>query len=367
MNPAAVRHSSTSWRGQRGFSLVELMVASVVGLLVIAGVTALTLNTNRTNAELARVSRQMDNGRFAMHLLGEEIRHAGYFGSLHELGDPPSTLPDPCSVTQVDLENGVSLPVQAHTSAGDLSCLSAGDHVAGTDILVLRRTASEPTLGLDDLIGCPSSDTQYDDYFQAGHAYIQAQPRRFIAMVAGGSGLVGTGKYELIQRDFERNRTDCPSPIYVYRTHIYYLAPSTVASSPCPDSMTGDARAIPTLMRLRRDLTGNWCSESLVEGVQDIQYDFGIDRSGNGVPNADGSLAAYVPSPADTAAWSNVMAVQVNLLARTEDVSPGHADEKVYRMSMDGTVTAGPFDDAFRRRVFSGLVRLVNPAGRREG
>ncbi|MCG8316130.1 MAG: PilW family protein [Pseudomonadales bacterium] len=62
----------------RGLSLVELMVAMVLGLLITAGVTQLFL-TNRLTSNLQQgLASVQEQGRFAVDFLSRELMSAGY-------------------------------------------------------------------------------------------------------------------------------------------------------------------------------------------------------------------------------------------------------------------------------------------------
>lgn len=76
----STRHDQQAERGQRGFSLIELMVALTLGLLLTAGLVQLfsaSKVTFNTNDALARVQ---ENGRFALENLKRELREAGTLG-----------------------------------------------------------------------------------------------------------------------------------------------------------------------------------------------------------------------------------------------------------------------------------------------
>lgn len=64
---------------QAGFSLIELMVASAVGLMIMAAILTLYLNVTRANDEMAKTNMMVENGRFAMQLLQDDIAHAGFW------------------------------------------------------------------------------------------------------------------------------------------------------------------------------------------------------------------------------------------------------------------------------------------------
>ena len=84
---------------QSGFSLIELMVALTIGLLLLVGLTVLFANTNYTNRELQKVSQQIENGRYAIDTITQDLRLAGFYGhidSLASIAPPATTPPDPC-------------------------------------------------------------------------------------------------------------------------------------------------------------------------------------------------------------------------------------------------------------------------------
>jgi type IV pilus assembly protein PilW len=86
---------------------------------------------------------------------------------------------------------------------------------------------------------------------------------------------------------------------------------------------------------------------------------------GDGVPDRWVGAAGVTCTSADDCDAANVVAVRVHVLARGESLTPGYTDTKTYRL---GSIAAalGPFNDGFKRHVFSTTIRLVNPAGRRD-
>ncbi len=64
----------------RGFSLVELMVALVIGLVISIGVVQIFGATRATYQLDESLARAQENGRFALEFLTQDIRHAGYAG-----------------------------------------------------------------------------------------------------------------------------------------------------------------------------------------------------------------------------------------------------------------------------------------------
>lgn len=63
---------------QRGFSLIELMVALVVGLIVAGALLAFTVSSVRANAEYVRAARLTQELRTIGQFVDSELRRAGY-------------------------------------------------------------------------------------------------------------------------------------------------------------------------------------------------------------------------------------------------------------------------------------------------
>ena len=61
---------------QRGFTLIELMVAMVLGLLVAAGIVTVFASTSSSNKAQNQVARLQEEGRFAMGRISTDLRMA---------------------------------------------------------------------------------------------------------------------------------------------------------------------------------------------------------------------------------------------------------------------------------------------------
>lgn len=74
------RHIAARVSASQGFSLVELMVAMVLGLLIVGGVLSIFITTSRSYATNQAVSEVQGNARVAFELLTQNIRQAGLTG-----------------------------------------------------------------------------------------------------------------------------------------------------------------------------------------------------------------------------------------------------------------------------------------------
>jgi len=67
---------------QSGVTLIELMIAMLIGLFVIGGMISLFSTTQQTYRQQEGLWRVQENGRFAIDIFTRDIREAGYFGCL---------------------------------------------------------------------------------------------------------------------------------------------------------------------------------------------------------------------------------------------------------------------------------------------
>ena len=64
-----------------------------------------------------------------------------------------------------------------------------------------------------------------------------------------------------------------------------------------------------------------------------------------------------------------MVTANIFVLARTSEASPRYTDTKIYDLGTDAAgvpVRVGPFNDNFRRHVYSAAVRVMNASGRRD-
>jgi len=219
------------------------------------------------------------------------------------------------------------------------STIAAGDTVTGTVIPNLTLTA--------------------------GTIYMQssADPTA-LPIIAPGTGTKAGDEALFTLTSWSPTPPGALAPIRRYHVHIYFVAPCSVPAgggSVCTGSADDNGSPIPTLKRL--ELTGNtWSLVPLVEGIENLQIDYGIDTDKDGVPDA-----TYVTAPA-LADWPNVVAVRINVLSRQIEPTNGYVDSKTYDMGVAAPAYTPPAPPAlqYKRHVYNSVIRIVNPASRRE-
>ncbi|MCG3170031.1 MAG: hypothetical protein CALGDGBN_01563 [Pseudomonadales bacterium] len=385
MNPQAPK-----FMRMRGFSLVELMIAMTLGLLIMAALTTLFVDTSRTNREMAKTNSQIENARFAVQILQEDLAHAGYWGGfvpefddLTLSGAPtdvPAAIPAPCAAyaswDTAYYRSLIAIPVQFYNAAPG-GCTVVANKLAQTDVIVVRHADT-----------CATTDANCTPDV-AGRLYFQ--PSRCVYEIEDGTHYVfGTTGFDLHARLCVDGSpvTGPAAPKFRYISNIYYIRDYAVTA--------GDG--IPTLVRSSFDTVGgtpaHQAAVPLVEGIQGLRIEIGVDHisdSGNNIITAGDASDRYTAaikwadaderdSPTNRGdgvpdsflhcaggcsvdQLANVSAARIYILARSNEETPGYNDDKTYKL---GALTLGPFNDGFKRHVFTTTIRFINVTSRRE-
>jgi type IV pilus assembly protein PilW len=346
MNREAIsfREQILSVRGA-GFSLVELMVSMTIGLFLLATLLVVFANASTARGELERSSRQIENGRYAVEVLSDDLRIAGYFGEI-SVGAlaAPALIPDPCSTTPADWAAAMPVHVQGYdVGFGAPPCIPA-DIKPNTDVLVVRRAKT----CIAGVAGCAPAT--------AGKPYVQS------TLCSNEMPPYAVGTFGATAFTLKRKDCTTAAALREFIVNVYFIS-------------TNNRRGqnIPTLMRM--ELTGSAMIQvPLVEGIEEFNVEYGIDNDGDGQPDAyTGDPANYTYAGCTTCTavnnWTNVVTAQLHVLAQSPEASPGYVDTKTYLLGLDAAgnpISVGPKNDAFRRHVYTSMVRIVNPAGRRD-
>lgn len=141
----------TALRGAHGFTLVEVMISMTISLLILAALVGMFVNTSRNNNEMQKTNGLIENGRFAVQLLQNDLAHAGYWGgyipqfddlsSTAVPADVPAVVPDVCAAynTWNQPYKSALLGISVQASEALPACLSALAKRADTDVLVVRH------------------------------------------------------------------------------------------------------------------------------------------------------------------------------------------------------------------------------------
>jgi len=348
-------------------SLIELMVAIVIGGILLAGLASVFFNSSRAQRELEKTGALIENGRYATTLLFENLRHAGFYGDFFSIDTAPAALPDPCVTNNIaTLTAAMAQPIQGYnapdtTTRPDISATSCGglltnDNLSpGSDILVIRRADTGTLSGV----------------MTTGNIYLQANSLDMNMYTGAGavppvcnSGVPGTCRFP----NTPGNTTNADTR--QYHVQVYFVSPCTIGSGANGICVNSDPRQ-PTLKQLSLSASGGspaMVITPLVEGIEYFKVEYGIDDTPADINITTGQPGDGVPDRYETELasiddWGNVVSVRVHLLARSPRSTDDYTDTKQYTLA--GTAF-GPFGDNFKRHVYSTEARPVNMAGRRE-
>lgn len=410
----STRPTTNPRRRSLGFTLVELMVAVALGMLIMVALIAVYLNVSRTNSEMYKTNGLIENGRFAIDFLNEDLAHAGYWGGYVPQYDnfalrvAPPDVPDaaslalgPCapyvSWTAAYRNMLIGVPVEVFGDGTPTGCDTITlikDRKAGTDVLVVRHADT-----------CSPGDTNCEAldatkvYFQNSRCANETDAGLFYVLSRT------QGDFVLKQRGCTGTppaaTTGTVAPIRKFVSNIYYVRTWAVTA--------GDG--IPTLVRASFGPNGGTPAheapaQALIEGIEGFRVELGIDNQsrcgvavnygvaitsgagGNLVDPAtctynavtatantlprlrgDGVPESYVRCPATGCTVDqlrDVVAVKLFILSRSRDASANHSDTKTYTMGSAATFTPSSSEAGFKRHLFQTTVRLTNISARRE-
>jgi len=337
----------------RGLSLIELMVAMVIGLILLGGVISMFITNKRIYTEQDEMGRLQENARFAMQMLIEDIRMAGYAGCADEVDEVENRVNGMTDDDELlSFQNAVEGVDEADPASPSNSPWEASDSedqvvnmVAGTDAISVRYldptgiqisspmpnvSAELKVTPVGDLLSdgdiiavsdCESADIIQLTNVQTGSNHLQHN--------AGGGTTPGNAT-QALQKKYN---TDAEVLRFVARR--YFIG-------------TG-AGGGPSLFRLENQ---DAAAQELIEGVENMEILYGEDTVGN-----DFIAETYVDA-ANVTNWDNVVSVRLWLLFRTVDETFSNPiDTRTYNMA---GVNFDPADDHRRRRVVTNTIQIRN-------
>src|ERR1700733_7522219 len=110
------RFSVRAASGQSGFTIVEIMVALLIGLFLLGGLMTLVQDNRRTFASQNQLSQLQDAERVAMTMITDVIQTAGYF-------------PDPTTNTVTSSLPAVGTLIAGQYMTGTFNAAAPGDTI----------------------------------------------------------------------------------------------------------------------------------------------------------------------------------------------------------------------------------------------
>ncbi len=298
--------------GQTGLSMIEIMIAMVLGAFLLGGVLQIFSSSKQTYRVQEGMSRLQENGRFAMDFITKDIRNADFWGCLKNgLTDINKNLNGADAFPQ-----GVNGSNDAGLNASDTlimrSAIDSGVTVQPPFDKTITTFSANNGLTHGDILLV--SDCNTGDIFQVD-----------TSAVSGSSPPTPGNSATSLSKVYAGNAS-----IYRVGTIIY--------------SIQNGASGQPALFR---QINNNAATE-LVEGIENLQIRYGEDTDADGTPD-------YYVTANNVVDMDQVVSIRVTLLART--IADNLAGQPV-AYTYNG-VTTTPADRRLRR-VFTSTIAVRN-------
>ncbi len=338
-------HKSLKYRSSiKGFSMVELMVALVIGLILLAGVSSIMVSTKRSYNTQDSLGRLQENARIAMMIMTRELRNVGYVGCNTNADNITNILNG--GATSFDYNIGVLLEGSESVSAWYpttktlATALGSVTPRANTDLFMVRGAEAADSftiqgkmnnqaasLKINENSGIADgeililSDCSSTDIFQATGVNPAGGFDNVIHNT--GSGTPGNASLDNGAKLSKAYGTD--ATLMKFKSSIFYVA-------------TG-ASGEPSLFRRRVSTTGSFTTEELVEGIENLQILYGEDTT-----NGDRIPDEYRTAD-NVANWDNVVAIRFGIISRalanlqTSDRKTANKADDTKPLDIDGDGT----------------------------
>jgi len=325
---------------QKGFSLVELLVALALSTALMAGVIEVYLENKRNFVQNEEYARMQENGRYALSLLKREVTMSGFYGGNPDVSDlTASVVSGDCVAVgfnwaldlsaSIELANNVTASGSVQTVRGDTTntsttfqntCIVASELQAGSDVFVVKRTADTATLE-NGALNAAEDDSQW---------YLRTEEygtNKGWTYLAAGGEIPATDKSAGSKVDY-----------WKYYAKIFFLQDYSRAA--------GDGIPSFCVESLQQD---GFSKECFVEGIEDLQIEVGIDTDGDSYANQ------YVAAPT-AAQMEEAVSVRLHILVRSINEIQGYTNSKTYVLGSKSTTV----NDGYLRQVYSSTVLLRN-------
>jgi len=373
-----MRWALVDWRKTRGFTVVELMIATVIAAILMLGVIQIFSANKRSHVIGTGLARVQENLRFAVKDISFATRMAGYVGCSGNIHNHLDTTDPGYNDDLFNFENAtggweftngagtsVTEPGQSYTmpssispdgtashwddyNNGDLPASLTNKVLPGTDVVVLKWAGSNTGININNMninnasiqtVGVSGiaqgsilivSDCSGGDAFQnAANANAAAVSRGTVAGWSPGNSNPGSTAWTHIYSN--------GSKFLYFTSRAYYIGQG--------------ASGEPSLYRITyaQGSTGS-VVEELAEGVENMQVLYGVDT------NSDAYADQFVTAR-DVTSHTDVVALKIAFLVRTPDEIKETASSDTYNVL--GTTVTSPSDRRLRY-VFTTTLKLRN-------
>lgn len=343
-------------RCRAGFTLIELMIALVIGTTAVIAalqVYAQGRELYRVNEGVARLQEQ---GRVALAMIEPDVEMAGYYGftqSPQVIRFVRGANPDVTLATSADLRQSPARP--GGPLPAPVAGLPGGTHACGTNFAVDISSplqASNNSFVLGPLR--TSSCEPYQRRAQAGTDTLTVRRAETRGAPPEANRLqIYASRNTSLTAQILFADGNAPGPLdddhrvqnLVVRT--YYVARDSVGQREFP------ALRVKSLTRSGVGVVFD--EDEVMPGIEDLQIQVGIAASGA----SDGRATRYVNPDFANLPWSQIVAVRLWLRVRADLPEPTFTDSRTYRYA-DVAYTPSGAESHYRRVLLARTITLRN-------
>lgn len=336
---------------QKGFSIVELMIAITLSLLLGIGIFQV-FTSNQESARLTQALVEVqDTGRLSLDLIARDIRNAGYWGCAGGLDRVSSTIDTGGTDYDADIHG-----IGAAGTGGGVSALddvAAGTDVygvavvEGTDVLQLRSMASDG-ISINQPMPTVSANLFVSDNNSFSQGEVLAVSDCQSADVFQVSTINNNAGSDNLQH--AQGNTVNPGNSTGSLSRQYGIGSQVLRPTFRSYFLNEQAGVRRLMFRNEQDVT-----TVFADNVEDFQLMFGVDSTGDGVADifVSGTTIDNEIAGAGTYDYDDVLTIEVRL--RVASSLTDVVDEGiVYAWNGNAALPAG-VDEGRLRREFSSV------------
>jgi type IV pilus assembly protein PilW len=314
---------------QSGMTLIEIMVALLLGAFLLGGILTSFTGSKQTNRMLEELSRLQENGRYALDLLANDIRMSRFIGCQSLNNITPNIVVGVPPLPVVNFLNAFSGSDNVSNTWNARACSGAGECIANTDAINLMF--GESCGG--NLVGAMVNPTD-NIQISANSCSFSANAAMLISNCTAADIFRATNAAPPVQHPALNALYGTNAEVFRFRAYTYFIRESTSGAGS-------------SLWRL--DVTSAADPVEMVEGIENMQIWYGEDTDAT----PDG-MANYYISANQVINMARVVSVRVSLLLRSLEEVASQPVRYVY--NGDTQIE----NDRFLRRVFTTTIALRN-------
>lgn len=330
MNINQPRHNL---RKQGGVSLVESMIAMLLGIILLGGVLQVFASTRQSYRVHDAVSRMQESGRMALEIIARDVRMADFWGCLNDGSEVVNNLNN-AGAGFIDFTAGGLDGIEGAGGAPDTLILRGG----GGESAFTVRPPYGPQASANIKISGGNDFEQHDiiiisdcsggDIFQISNADPNGA-----GVLVHNTGAASPGNHNA-------SNPACPGANAHCLSKIYGADASVITAEETVFSIGPGSEGQPALFRNGLEF---------LDGIEDLQIVYGEDSDGSGVANY------YVPAD-QVIDMADVISIRFAVVARSYDDNLTDGLTQNYSV-LGNNVVAG---DSRLRQVYTSTVTIRN-------